>query len=312
MSTTQEKFDKATELLKKLGVKYGTEHEYRGKPGEGRESYDLPLLNSVTLPFDADDWCHMASSDGEEYIGGCCGQSSHAQDILCHIFRMNPKWIPIRELEELAFTLEGHDGVQEFPVVSFDGIDIPVEEAVAKIESGEVKWNEMWRWSRLALVWHIVKCAYNTREVQGYSKERRNDLENAIFVSQRILQSFSLDKFFAKNEKTDSQTQASRTLRLYKLLPSLEIVHKKVEELYDGPLEGYALWDLKNDTVATNGFGPCVFYTEEKCNELLDQWEQNADEYEDGMNQKKKNIRDRLGVRKIRITKEDGLELVDG
>jgi hypothetical protein len=310
MSAQQEKFDKATELLKKLGVEYGVKNEYRGEVGKGRKPVDLPILSTVNMHFSADEWCHMASRDGAEYIGGCCGQTSHAQDILCHIFRMTAHWIPIRDLEELALTLEGHNDVLEFPEVSFDGMDISVEEAVGKIESGEVKWEEMGCWSRLALVWHIVKDAYDPEAVSGYPEEKTDTLDNAIFISSRVLQSFSFEKLFAKNEKTGSQAQASRILRLYKLIPSLEMVYNKVSELYDGPLDGYALWDLKNNTIATNGFGPCVFYTENECNELLDQWERTAEEYEDGMNQKRKGVRDRLGIRKVRITKEKGLELV--
>ncbi len=318
MSAQQEKFDKATELLKKLGVKWGVKSEYRGKVGEGREEYKLPILSTVHIHFTADEWCHMASSEGAEYIGGCCGQTSNAQDILCHIFRMSPHWIPISDLEELALSLHGHDGVLEFPEVSFEGLDIPIEEVVERIERGEPKWEELSCWSRLALVWHIVRDAYEPREPHGRSKNIQEDedtvgsadLDYAVFVAQRMLQSFSFDRFFAKNKRTDSQSQASRTIRLYRLIPYLNTIHDKIGELYSGPLEGYALWDLENDEVASNGFGPCVFHTEDECNELIDQWERTAEEYEDGMNQKKKGVRDRLGIRKVRITKEKGLELI--
>ena len=293
------KFDTAISLLDKLGVKYGTKTEYRGEPPH-RKPHDLHILTTVTFPFSAEEWCSIACSVGDKYIGGCCSQCSYAQDIICHIFRFDPVYTPITRIEELANVIEGHDGVLEFPEVSFDGIDIPVEEAVERISTGKVKMTVL---SRMALVWHIVKGVYDKKIATPDIREKTDPLDSAIYTTGRALQNISIDSMFERS-KPESQKTAVKILRMYKILPGLKIINEKIDELYPGPMHGFAIWSNETDTVARNGNGPCVFYTRQECENLLDQWERNESELEETP----KDIRKLLSIRKVTVSKEKGIE----
>lgn len=297
------KFDTAISLLNNLGVKYGTKTEYRGEPPH-RKPHDLHILTTVTFPFSAEEWCSIACSVGDKYIGGCCSQCSYAQDIICHIFRFEPVYTPITSIEKLANVIEGHDGILEFPEVSFDGMDISVKEAVEKISSGEVGLSEMTVLSRIALVWHIVKGVYDRKIATPNVRERTDPLDSAIYTTGLALQNISIGSMF-ENSKPESQTAAVKILRMYKLLPGLKILNEKIDELYPGPMNGFAIWSNETDTVAHNGNGPCVFYTEQECEDLLTQWEENEAELEE---ETPKDIRKLLSIRKVTISKEKGIE----
>ena len=305
------KFDTAISLLDKLGVKYGTKTEYRDEPPH-RKPHDLSTLTSITFPFSAEEWCSVACNAGDEYIGGCCSQCSYAQDLICHIFRFDPVYTPIASIEELANVIEGHDGIREFPEVSFDGIDISIEEAVERISSGEVDLSEMTVLSRMALVWHIVKGVYDRKIATPDVRERTDPLDSAIWTTGRALQSISIGSMFESSDpdyqgpiKPESQTAAIKILRMYKLLPGLKILNEKIDELYPGPMNGFAIWSNETDTIAHNGNGPCVFYTKQECEDLLTQWESNEAELEE---ETPKDIRKLLSIRQVSISKEKGIE----
>lgn len=303
---SHEKFNKAVELLDKLSVKYSVDQEYRGKPPH-RKSHDLHILTTVTFPFSAEEWCSIACSVGDEYIGGCCSQCSYAQDIICRIFRFDPVYTPITTIEELVNVIEGHDGVLEFPEVSFDGIDIPVEEAVERISTGKVNISEMTVLSRIALVWHIVKGVYNKKIATPDIREKTAPLDSAIYTTGLALQHISIDSMF-ESSKSESQKTAVKILRMYKLLPGLKIINEKIDELYPGPMHGFAIWSNETDTVALNGNGPCVFYTKQECENLLDQWERNESELEE---KTPKDIRKLLSIRQVTVSKENGIEKME-
>lgn len=90
---------------------------------------------------------------------------------------------------------------------------------------------------------------------------------------------------------------------MYKLLPGLKIINEKIDELYPGPMNGFAIWSNETNTVAYNGNGPCIFYTKEDCESLLDQWERNEAKITD----KPIDVRKVLSICEVTISKE-GIE----
>ena len=292
--TPQEKFEKATALLTDLGVPYIAKEEYN-PPGQ------LPILTAVTLPFTAEEWCSIASSDGDQYIGGCCTQTSLAQDIICDIFRQDMERTPIKRLENLADIMCGHDGILEFPEVSFAGIDIPVEEAVSQIQSGKIAFSEMWTLSKIALIWYIVKDVYDVEMPKSNRLEKSNSVDNAVWELGQQLFNISISDMFEKLGPV-SQQNALKILRLYKLLPALKILNEKIDELYPGPMDGFAIWSNETNNFVENGNGPCIFNTKEECESLLDLLENRS------VIEEKENIRNKLYIRPVSVSKEKGIE----
>jgi hypothetical protein len=235
-------FETVTNLLKKLGVKYIQDYEYRGKP-PNREEFQIPLITYVNFNFTKIEWFEVASNEGKGYIGGCCGQTSAAQDLISKWFRFDSTGIPVRELEELAYIMKSHDGVEEIdpelPRITFAGLDRPVEEVV---EICAPKWKQMWPLDRMALVWHIIKDVCKTKPVHVGKTKERSEVERAISMAEICLRYFWLKPLHPNNDKTKSQDRAGDTIRMFRLLPALKtITDHMASEMYEGPFEGYAL-----------------------------------------------------------------------
>ena len=66
-------------------------------------------VNGLVLPLTPEDWCRACMRDGTHYMGGCCANMGHAQDLLNNIFRDGP-WIDLKYLKEYAECMLSHDG----------------------------------------------------------------------------------------------------------------------------------------------------------------------------------------------------------
>jgi hypothetical protein len=302
-------FETATLLLEKLGVKYSQDYEYRGAPP--RESVNIPLITSVNFQFTKIEWFEIASSDGTAYIGGCCGQTSAAQDLISKWFRFNPTSIPAEELEELAYIMKSHDDVEKInpddPIhhITFAGLDRSAEDVV---EICAPKWKQMWPLDRMALVWHIIKDVRKTKPVHTEKLKERSEVERAISTAHRTLQYFWFNSVLSNDEES-SQVRSGDTMVMFHLIPSLKtIMDHMASEMYKGPFEGYALWNIADNHVAKNGYGPCIFYTKEECDELISVWEKNQDLYNET---EKVNFRERLTIKRVRVSLENGLEVLE-
>jgi len=75
-------------LLTAFGCEINQEHEYRTDKETGaRAEHNVNLFRNILLPFTAQEWCSICMREGEDYLGGCCGNMSAMQDIIQEVFR---------------------------------------------------------------------------------------------------------------------------------------------------------------------------------------------------------------------------------
>ena len=303
-------FNERIQMLKSLGVEYGTEYEYRGE-GEERKEYRLDFFTSVRLPLTAAEWCSLCMSGGENYIGGCCGQSSATQDILNHIFRHDSGFPPIRDLAELVDMLNAHDPITgRIPFDSLDKLDDPLPRLVER--AGEPQnWEKLSPWDKIALVWHIVKDCWRP-QVPAASGPHRTELDDAVSVLSRGMQAISWERLFRGNKDVSSQAIAQRALLLAKLLPAWETMNRRITELDLGGFDGWALIDKRQgpDEIAMNAMGYCIFATREECDNLLKLWRETEVKYK-GRKPPDSPIDEIIGIRRVRVSPEKGAEFLD-
>jgi hypothetical protein len=67
-------------------------------------------ITDVLLPLTDAEWCACCMRDRDMYMGGCCGKTSAAQDILNNIFRNNG-WAEAEKLQEFCLAMIEHDDV---------------------------------------------------------------------------------------------------------------------------------------------------------------------------------------------------------
>ena len=302
-------FDQAVALLKAFEIDFSVKQEWRGEVGPDRGPHDLKLFTAVKLPFDPETWVHLCTTEGEYYVGGCCGTTSHIQDKINHIFRMESGWVSVKDLESLAVSWMGHDGADSLftepgwkEVFKAMPWDLP-EKFDPTLEDGEP-------WTLMALIWHIVKDCYEP-DVPGAYGNHMSELDKAVSMLSRAFSSLSWTRLFNKHEDEDKEPttpfRGNRALMLSRLLPALATFNDQLSTLDLGDVEGFGLFDLEGDEIASNGYGLCVYETLAEAEKMMAQWREADDEYEDE-NDKRKPIDQRIEVRPVRITKEGGIE----
>jgi hypothetical protein len=308
-----DEFDKRVGMLAALGAEATFEEEWR--PLEPpRNPHPLKLFRSVKLPLTSREWCELFMSDGAFYMGGCCGSMSALQDEICHTIRMESGWFSIEKLAEIAETMIQHGCGEDNSVeVGFD--KIPKGESLENLVStfktaldGPERGNSQMidAWQIMALVWHITKDHYAPKVPQAQGSHL-SELQKATHVLERTLRWISWATLF---QETPSKTE--RAMALYKMLPAWKTMSERMGELNLGPVEGFALIekDKGPDEVCINGRGYCIFETQAEVDDLLNLWRQQDKEFE-VPDERRKPIDERIGVRRMRVSAEKGMEFLD-
>jgi hypothetical protein len=306
-------FEHACKLLRLLRVEYNTDYDYGKQGTEKRHQFDVPCFTRVRLPLSPLEWCQVCMRDGWHYAGGCCATCSAIQDILSHAFRFGSGWIDMQELGDMAQLWEEHgEGDQ---IVKFS--EEPDEfHHKAFVDS------RLDPWEKIALVWHIAKNFYEPRVPGAYGDHLR-ELDKAVSLLGSSLHALSIHRMFDQNEihtlegqkvleGQKSQDQASWLIILSRILPALKTLNEQIDQLGPPPMEGWALIDLEKgpDAVASNGLGLCLYRTEEEVEHLLQLWREQEGQREEKTERKGK-IDDRIRVRRVRVTREKGIEFLD-
>jgi hypothetical protein len=314
-----DEFDKRVGMLAALGAEVTFVEEWRPEEPP-REPHPLKLFKSVKLPLTAREWCELFMADGAFYMGGCCGTMSALQSDICHTIRMDSGWFDIEELAEIAETMAHHEcGGEDDVEVRFAKIPrskslgdlvVTFKAALEGPERGKDQMIDVWQ--IMALVWHITKDFYAPK-VPRAEGSHLSETERAIRVLANTFKWLSWEHMFQAVGTPDaaplSQTKTNRAMALYKMLPAWKTVAEKMGELDLGPVEGFALIDKEAgpEEVCSNGRGYCVFGTQVEVDDLLALWRQQDKEYEV---EKRKPIDERIGVRRVRVSAEKGIEFL--
>lgn len=303
-------FEQAVAHLKTLGVEFTQDYDYGKRGTEERHRFDVPIIRNVRLPFSAEEWCSLCMSEGEHYIGPCCGTTSAAQDVLNYAFRFGGGWMDTGKYAEMADLLANHDPISG--PFSFDKRPRSVPKAVAQASS---EWASMGPWSKMAIIWHVVREFADVNPPRAAFPKRQSDLDAALHVAEASLRTLSYERLFGSFENArprTSQDKAKRAFGLAKLIPAIRIIQGKIAELYEGPVDGYALIDKEEgpESITSNGLGLCVYATREEVDEVLEIWRAQEKEYEE-RRKRTKPVDERIGVRRVRVTMEKGLEFLD-
>lgn len=292
-------------ILDRLGIGYHQEEEWRGKPSRPER---IELFKDVHLPLTAEEWLSVAMADGKHYLGGCCGAMSHLQDIVEHVFRMGSGWATCHDLEEMALIIFEHgDFKSEVP---WGVLPKPVEELVPVYRSR----GRLSPWDKMALCWHLVRDHYAPK-VPVSAARNRSPLDEAIHVLSRSLQYFDLKHIFRPDEDDRDrkvQSEATNLVILARTLPALRTLNEGIEQMGLAPIEGFALVDKSapENAVCSNGSGFCIFGRRERAEELLRLWIQSAEQYKE--DERRQHLHDHIGIRPVRVTREKGIEFLDG
>ena len=298
-----DEFTARCELLNSLGVRFGVDEEWRGEP-PNREPYPLKIFTRVWFPFNADEWCSLFMSDGDNYLGGCCGAMSRVQDLVCSEIRSGSGWFGVSDLEEIAGAMSRHDDLAEG--VSFK--NLPKGKSLANLVAAEpLAPRRPWSW--MALVWHIVKDFRDPERPHAVGPHVEQP-ERAIHVLSQSLRYLDIvDLFGGHPAKYDDQERAMKLLTVSRVVPALAELNANLEKLDTGPFEGFALIQKEAgpEAICQNGLGYCIYSTEEAAQEILNLWVKADQERKTP----KKPSRDAFALRKVRITLKEGLVFLD-
>lgn len=297
-------FQKRVELLKTLGAEFHTEYEYRTVDGE-RGPHNIEVFRSVKPPFTAEELAGLYMSDGQFYMGGCCGQMGALQDLICSEIRHNSGWFKIRKLEEIAEIMISHDGSNK-KELTFKAIpEGKTLQDLVDLASKPIKKNQLrkvWWW--LALIWHITKDFYNPEEPHGFH-ENIEEPERAISVLSSCLHFLNFQHLFSNGPQ--AQGKANETLLFYRMLPALKALNDNISKMTLPPMEGFAIVELeKPEEVTKNGYGYCIFEGKDEAERMFKLWEHSEKEHE-----AVKSVRERLKLRRVRVSSENGIEFLD-
>ena len=298
-------FARRCEMLKELGIKYWADKEMRGPVGPERKYHDIDLFKQIRPPFDAETWMSLCTNDGDNYMGGCCGTMSALQDKMEEWFRFHINHLDTRELEEAA----------EYWIAHGDGAESWVLEEGQTIEdlfpSIKESWEKTRPWDKLGYIWLIVKGHHNRESISNSVHPSYTELEKAMNITSNISRSLG----WAKHSKDNSSVfNANQTLALSQLLPGINNLYRILQDMLkdEKPFNGFTLIDLSyngDDNISRNRHGLAVFATLDEANEELNKQQEYEDKYEETRNDiRGKPVRERFGIRPVRITLSQGLE----
>ncbi len=304
----REDFKKNCETLSSLGIEFLQPHEYRGKPGSMRQPHVLPFFSYVRLPLTAEEWCGLCMKEGNYYIGGCCGSSSAAQDIINEIFRFQSGLAEIRQLAEIAEFMIEHDEGSDTRNFQ-DGGDL-------------AGWGSLDPWKKIAVIWHLVKDHWvqdlpdipRNKNIKRLKKKDRkiSEVEQASRVLRLGLQNIAFCELFNQDDEDKARSAAVKLTWLHKTIPALKVVWKGISLLKPKPFNGFAIVKKDDGQVAENGLGPCIYREEKAARKILNMWKENEKEHQDRSESNPPLEIDSLFmIERIKVSVRNGMEFPD-
>lgn len=284
--------EKILGLLEKRGLEIQCveEYEHTDTPA-GRVAVRRPSdeIRAIRIPLSSDEWCSLCMRDGENYIGGCCGQTGQTQDILNEIFRESG-WVSADTAESLVLVAGSHDG--------FKILTEKDEEVLLKEEAG---WLDLDPYGKIFLCVAAAKPRMKVR-APGRAKDL-DDAEDIVWNLNKCSGYLSVKDLFARNpENKDSLHLGNRAVRVARMVPAAKAFLNHAKEIGHFPFEGFAIVD-PNGKFGETMMGYAIFEKKKEAKDLLEAWQKDKDS---------KEIVASFAVRKVRITIEKGVEFIVG
>ncbi len=237
----------------------------------------------------------------------CCGNISHARDILTSCLR-DGRWIKGRDLWEFVETLKNHDGF----------------EYMLPIDNDKHEEYKSWRGEnpdkdpiyRLWQVYDKIKGhLYTSRPFLGAPPQDapiRQPIQLALSILNltitQLWWSTSALSRPLKNEPAwmKDQKDAQRQLTIARMMPALRDVMEHIDELDLGDFEGFAICEQEEpDMLIKNNLGLCIYRTKEEAQKMIDTWAIQDDNcVEDTY---KKEVRKKTVIRPVSVSSKEGL-----
>lgn len=280
--------------LEARGMKINREYEYVDTP-KGREKRDKDGIETICAPLTPEDWCRMCMRDGDNYIGGCCGNTGVVQDILNSIFR-DSGWIDWRMAEELCHAAANHEGHE-----------LLYEKSEKKLLAAEEKWDELYPIDKLFLAVAAVKAKMRVHapHKEGVDLENEGDIVSMLHKGVRYLDFKDLFNDKDDGPAKKGQKHGNTALCLARTVPAAKAFLGKVATMKELPFDGFALVDEKGK-LGENMLGVTIYTAREQAEETLGLWAKDDTERKKGED----TVADKYKVRPVRVTVEKGLEIL--
>lgn len=331
-------FAEAKAILDDGGIEYGLEYEYRGK-GDERQRVELEIFRSIQLPLTPKDWIRLCMRESQfylragedengeplveqsEYMGGCCGSMGHVQDIVNGWFRDGGS-PDIRELVHVGMTMIQHDGEEEEEDEGQNEFSEKVTLAQIKEAAALLKEDitNLDAWQKIALCYHLVKNHFTDR-IPFAAHDSITPMREALSIISNVSSSIDMSNLFGDEEAHKIKDHAGRIQMMREFGPALKMVWDNLQELVPDPVEGWAFVDLSRgedrisswDNIVMMGAGLAVLASREEADQLLNLWRENDDKYkgEGRRGEQEKRIDERVGLRPVRFSIEEGMVFLD-
>lgn len=309
-------FQEACDLLDRLGASYTRQYEYRGKHPD-RERFEFDKFTHVDIPLTAVQWIELCRREGNYYIGGCCGNSSHIQDKINDWFRDGGD-IQISDIAEVAEGMIHHDGddVSPFAKLEMDSLYQMVAKTLELREECAGKEDVCFDpWSVIALMWHLVKDHYVPARPGATTNLKYSSTDIALRTVERWGWAYSITRLGRRDDEPDSQWLAGDAVALSKMWPAVEHLYKTFETLGFEPFDAWAVVTKKregtlHERLATNSLGYCVYRDRSEIDKLLDLWREDHKSREEPGHMQP--VDELFEVVRVRVSPDKGVELLEG
>ena len=292
--------DKLLEDLEEKGLRVVYDEDWVGEPGIDR--HPVPNKNKirhVTFPLSPVDWCSLCMNEGEHYVGGCCGNTSHIQDYYNSIFRDGggADAETILELMDAAGTHEGFEETQH----KFN---------VKKIPALINKWNELRPVQKIGIVCQLVKDKLHLNGLGMPWVVKKPEPDDYCRLLEHSLGLLSWRDITVREEDEDKKTgqdHANRELLLARMLPAaMKVIGVSIPYLAK-PFSGFAIVKKGSKEIESNRLGYCIYNTKEDAQAIIDLWKKSEAESKREDDKEMAKHLASLEIRPVKVTAADGI-----
>lgn len=293
--------------LEKTPIAIVYEEIWEGEPPRTPRP-NFEKVRGVHLGLTPAEWCNLAMHEGDSYIGGCCGTTSAMQDIINSVFR-DSGYADADALWTLGEHARNHpDGFKD---------SFTTRWTQKRFDETCAKWETLRPWEKIAVAWQAVRdkvTPYSHQVSMWAMPEPRPDLDEKREIDE-LYDALSSSKFaiFKYREENDPKKQehANEVITRAKLLCGARRLVAKLTEDFT-TFEGVAVVEtVRPDVVTRNGFGMCLFGTEEHARDMIATWEKVETPARRDQKHGGKSPSERVRIRPVRVSVQKGLEFLD-